>query len=415
MSLTKLEKLTPEQQAHMLTVRDEWLRRAFSGFNFDEEAAREGIEWIYSLCNLPAPQFIFVSSPFAAQIAANMLIGKEPVRVWELREQVQAQVQAPVWEQVQAQVRAQVREQVLPQVQAQVEDKVWDQVRLQVWEQMRAQVEAKVSAQVREQVWRPVWDQVEAKVSAQVGQQVRRQVREQVWQQVHFPVWDRVLEQVWGQATYYRFANVCWNFFGWTAWAQFFKDIGIQLTEAIEPFLKFQRSNCFDFIAFEGLCIVCEPPSVARRDERFRLSSDESACIEWRDGYKLWAIDGVFFDEVFWNKVVKKELTAKDLLGIENIEQRMIALKYAGADETLAAMNAKLLNKSMRGNELYLVENFFEEEPLAYFLKYACPSTGRVYLSGIDPSFLHGNDPDACMAWKHRLTLLEYNELRCES
>ena len=371
MSSTKLEKLTPEQQAHMVTVRDEWLRRAFSGFNFDEEAAREGIEWIYSLCNLPAPRFTFVSSPFAAQIAANMLMGEEPVRVWELR--------APV--------------------RAQVGDKVWQQVRMQVWEQMREQMR----------------EQVEDKVSAQVGQQVRRQVREQVWQQVHFPVWDRVLEQVWGQATYYRFANVCWNFFGWTAWAQFFKDIGIQLTEAIEPFLKFQRSNCFDFIAFEGLCIVCEPPSVVRRDEKFRLSSDESACIEWRDGYKLWAIDGVFFDEVFWNKVVKKELTAKDLLGIENIEQRMIALKYAGADETLAAMNAKLLNKSMRGNELYLVENFFEEEPLAYFLKYACPSTGRVYLSGIDPSFLHGNDPDACMAWKHRLTLLEYNELRCES
>ncbi|CAB4136964.1 hypothetical protein UFOVP313_27 [uncultured Caudovirales phage] len=414
MSSTKLEKLTPEQQAHMVTVRDEWLRRAFSGFNFDEEAAREGIEWIYSLCDLPAPQFIFVSSPFAAQIAANMLIGKEPVRVWELRGPVREQVRLQVWEQMGAQVQAQVREQVLPQVQAQVEDKVWQQVWEQVWE-LRAQVREQVRLQVWEQMGAQVQAQVEDKVLAQVRAQVVDKVSAQVGQQVREPVWEQVLEKVWGQATYYRFANVCWNFFGWTAWAQFFKDIGIQLTEAIEPFLKFQRSNCFDFIAFEGLCIVCEPPSVARRDERFRLSSDESACIEWRDGYKLWAIDGVFFDEVFWNKVVKKELTAKDLLGIENIEQRMIALKYAGADETLAAMNAKLLNKSMRGNELYLVENFFEEEPLAYFLKYACPSTGRVYLSGIDPSFLHGNDPDACMAWKHRITLLEYNELRCES
>ena len=384
--MARIERLTEEQESLMGKIRDEWLSRAFSGFSFNREDAHEGIEWIYSLCNLPAPKVIFVSSPLGAQFAANLLSNKNTP----------------------AQVGAQVRDQVWVQVRDQVGAQVWAQVGDQVW--------AQVGVQVRDQVGAQVWAQVWAQVGAQVRDQVRVQVRDQVGDQVGDQVWAQVGAQVRDQKlTNYTYAYVGWNYFGWIAWAQFFKEIGIKLTDKLEPFLKYLRSNCFDFIPFNGLAIVCEPPKRVSRDEQFRLSSNEGPCIEWSDGFKLWAVNGVFFEYELWEKVVNSKLSAKEVMALSNMEQRMIALKFAGAEHTLEAMGAKLVDKSTRGNELYLVENFFEEDPKAYFLKYSCPSTGRVYLSGIDPTFAPGKKADECMAWKHRITLPEYNELRFES
>ena len=78
--------------------------------------------------------------------------------------------------------------------------------------------------------------------------------------------------------------------------------------------------------------------------------------------------------------------TVKDILRISNIEQRMSALKIMGADRLLQEAHAELISKSKRGNELYKIPasaRIFSED--AYFLKYACVSTGRIYVSGVPP------------------------------
>ncbi|MBC8490348.1 MAG: hypothetical protein H8D45_30395 [Bacteroidetes bacterium] len=104
-------------------------------------------------------------------------------------------------------------------------------------------------------------------------------------------------------------------------------------------------------------------------------------------------------------------MSLKEILQIKNIEQRMCVLKY-NSEKLLD--KAELLDKSERGNELYLVKDIFSEP--AYFLKYECPSTGRVYVSGIDPQFVKENqDADTCMAWKHNWSFKEYYKLKIES
>jgi len=131
-------------------------------------------------------------------------------------------------------------------------------------------------------------------------------------------------------------------------------------------------------------------------------------CID-----KLWAINGVFFEYELWEKVVDNKLTSKEILALQNIEQRMIALKLRGAEQLLTELDAKSINKSARGNELFLLKDVFSIP--AYFLKYTDPSTGRVYVSGIDPEVGIEADADAAMAWKFQLTAEEYAELRHEA
>lgn len=168
------------------------------------------------------------------------------------------------------------------------------------------------------------------------------------------------------------------------------------------------------------------------------------------------------FDEVqTWIDIAKRckeEYTVQDLLSLKNIEQRMAALRIFGAEKLIEEAGAIEVSKTKRGNELYKIpkeRGLFEED--AYFLKYQCVSTGRIYVSGV-PSWLFNQRmaaidtanrdtvnsgmmgygwrwntrpievdekyineypehewADLAMAWKFRLTLEEYKSLPIEN
>jgi len=53
--MSKIEKLTPEQEALIPQIRDKWLNPIFGpdgSAPLDKEGCREGIEWLYELSDL---------------------------------------------------------------------------------------------------------------------------------------------------------------------------------------------------------------------------------------------------------------------------------------------------------------------------------------------------------------------------
>lgn len=64
----KIDSLTAEQEALMPILRDEWIDRCIGGDDdIDEEQARAGVDFLYSLVNLPPPPEMRVcDSPYAA-------------------------------------------------------------------------------------------------------------------------------------------------------------------------------------------------------------------------------------------------------------------------------------------------------------------------------------------------------------
>ena len=73
-----IEKLTPEQEALIPVVRDEWINLALrSNGKLNKQAAKEHIEFVYELSELKKPKIHFVDSPYAAQIEANLLNGNK--------------------------------------------------------------------------------------------------------------------------------------------------------------------------------------------------------------------------------------------------------------------------------------------------------------------------------------------------
>ena len=246
-----------------------------------------------------------------------------------------------------------------------------------------------------------VWDQVRAQVWAQVGAQVGAQV------------WAQVRAQVWEYESFSSYGNI-WDW-GWNAFYDFFERIGIDLGKRKDDLYKFREllnSGIYDMIQLDGLCVVCKLPQKISRDG-IRLHSTEGYAIEWADGYGQNYLWGIYFKEDLFKQIISKKLSFKKVMEIENMEQRMVALKYYGAELLLKKSKAKLLDKSKRGNSLYLIKGIFSRD--AYFLKYSCPSTDRVYVSGIDPEIGKKGSADEAMAWKHHFTIEEYSRLKVEA
>jgi hypothetical protein len=140
------------------------------------------------------------------------------------------------------------------------------------------------------------------------------------------------------------------------------------------------------------------PTPIVRIDERNRFHSLTSPAIRWKNGAEFFYLNGVNFEKDLWEKVVNKTISSKEVLSLDNIEQRMAALRVIGVEKILET--ATLIDHA-KGYELYQIKNIFTIT--AYYLKYADPSTGRVYISGIDPKVGVKKSAIKALAWKFHI------------
>ena len=170
-------------------------------------------------------------------------------------------------------------------------------------------------------------------------------------------------------------------------------------------------------MTFENFVVVCKLPKRTHLANN-AMHSLRGPSVEWRDGLDTsYAIHGVSFTnpndlfddgKLYWS-IINRKMSVIDILKLENIEQRYVALRYYGFENCLKELNARLLDRSSRGNELYSIQ--FEEHDLR-LLRYKDPSTHRWYGDFVKPEF---EKADQAMAWKHNCTEQEYEMLRLEA
>ena len=98
-----------------------------------------------------------------------------------------------------------------------------------------------------------------------------------------------------------------------------------------------------------------------------------------------------------------------DILNIQNGEQRYQAVKDYGIEKIIDELDAKLINRSKRGNELFEVDLF--QPSNAKILRYRDPSTDEIY-ADLVPTHIY--KADEAMASKFHLTEVEYDGLEVE-
>ncbi|MBF85149.1 MAG: hypothetical protein CL489_11870 [Acidobacteria bacterium] len=168
------------------------------------------------------------------------------------------------------------------------------------------------------------------------------------------------------------------------------------------------------------IAYVLQAPACKLNDE-LKLHSVKSPAIAWGDRINEYYIHGVRFDEQMWTDVSARKMSNKEVIAIQNIEQRRVACKHYGNEKIFKALNPVLKHKSKRGNELFEVTfasgegNNWRRKQL--ILRYKDPSTTRVYLSGVPRNDDDGNEitnADQAMAWKFSISKEQYDLLIVE-
>jgi len=204
----------------------------------------------------------------------------------------------------------------------------------------------------------------------------------------------------------------------WIAYYDYLRTKGEMQTDELDKYLAFMKTNIFDMVQLKNYCIVSEMPVEIHIDDEDRAHNEEGApSLLWADGFRRYDLDGVTVPRSLYEKIHNRTLTEKELFAIENKEVQMVAMKYAHPDLLLKSKFSTHIKTSDRNlgkgafpNELYRIDDIFPKP--TYFVRYGCPSTGRVYMEAIQPEVAEANlDPDECMASKGSMTLDEYINL----
>ena len=202
----------------------------------------------------------------------------------------------------------------------------------------------------------------------------------------------------------------------WMMTSSFFEKIGYLDDSLIkEDFTRYSNMmmrGIWHASFFKNLVILCSTPKKIKKDDQGRLHSVSESALQWRDNHNDYFIHGVMFEKHLWEKVTKRELKIKDMLQIKNIEQRHAAIQLYGCDTMIDELDAELMSRSKRGNELYLLNNSLISGRSIKLLKYKCPSTERIYFSFVPDDMRFA---DHAMAWKFHLTPKEYESLDIET
>jgi hypothetical protein len=237
------------------------------------------------------------------------------------------------------------------------------------------------------------------KEGANVWANVRVNVWNNVWVNVWVNVWDKYFEP--------GFYGDIWDY-GWTSFYDFFDRIGIS-TDNFRRYKRLIWANPFYSIQLDKVCFVSRMPTRLTRNAQNQLHNTETYAIEFKDGYGQHYIHGIYFKPEDFEKT--KTMTAKDIVSLKNIEQRMALLKERGAEEILNELGAKLIDgKTDMGNELFELDlGTGKQEKI---LRYKCPSTDRIYTKYVPPEHTRA---DEAQAWSHHFTLENYYQIKAQS
>ena len=272
----KLEKLTPGQVARFPEFIERWTKIGLSCEPCDFAKAKDAVVRAYAVAGLRAPKlFVVADSPISGAIISAVLKTNS----------------------------------------ASVRDSVW----ASVWASVRDSVGASVWASVGDSVW----DSVEDSVGDSVWASVRDSVRDSVWDSVWDSVRASVLEQIWGP-----------HEAGWLSFYSFFLEAaGLTNCEKLRPLMDLSMC-CGWWAPYAGAAILQHRHCELHRNSRGRLHNERGMAVKYRDGWGVWALNGVRVPE--WLVLKKAEdLVFSDFTSLENAEHKREFVRKVGVERML--------------------------------------------------------------------------------
>ena len=384
----KIETLTKEQEAAIIPFREKWIKRTLRTEKTDEEI-KQGVKNLYKTSGEKEPIVFIMDSPFGAQVMVNFLRNLTKEQLEEMR----------------------------------LVDIKMDNIRINIGDNIRDNIWNNIGDNIESNIRNNIWSNIGDNIENNIGDNIRNNIRDNIWNNIRINIWsnigDNIRDNIWNnKMEFSTFSSSDSSWVHWYLYQLYYFEVGLLKEDEYSKLLRLYIDDVIDSwmcIYLKNVAVVSRKPVVRREDER--LHSDQLPAVLFPDGYEIYFLDGVEFPKETWQRVVSKEMSLSEIMKIEISDQRTVALKYN--PQAIIKEKAKLVHKSERGNELYLVKgseiNTLTSYPEMYFLKMTCP-TGRVFIEGVEPEFAKNHqNADECQAELCGLVLSEYMSLSMES
>jgi hypothetical protein len=158
----------------------------------------------------------------------------------------------------------------------------------------------------------------------------------------------------------------------------FFHDVlGVNGCDLLQPLMD-MAVDCGWWMPCKGVCFMSEKP-IAINLADGEVHSDSGPAIEYADGFKIWAIEGVLVDEQIVMQPERQ--TIKQIEREENEEIKRIRLNRYGWQRYLQETEAQVLDVSVHD---WMESLMLTRDGITVLCTYD-PSTGRPYALEVDP------------------------------
>jgi hypothetical protein len=171
----------------------------------------------------------------------------------------------------------------------------------------------------------------------------------------------------------------------------FLTSTGIQ---HLKRYIKFLKSGCFLSLLFRGLALISRRPKHIKFNSSHRLHCEGSAAIEWRDGWKLFYLNGVLVPEEV-AVTPAGSLDPSHVMRERNVEVRREIVRKIGVERILQKLGGKIID-SWNGYELIAL-NIPDMHIKPVYLKMQNPSIGTYHLEGVPPKITTCKD---ALSWR---------------
>lgn len=196
--------------------------------------------------------------------------------------------------------------------------------------------------------------------------------------------------------------------YNWFPFYDFVSGLGI-LSDKLFDFVKGLLLNgVYNFDWRNQFCFINALPVKITRDEQNQYHNLQGAAIEFKDGYKIYCINGRHYPAWIWEKAAKNEITKDLFVKEKNVEIKAAIYSVLGEEKIMKILGAVevdsqiILHKNGDMEEIVLLKSRqkFKEignQPFAW-VKMVCPSTGRTYLQGVEPKYTNAAEAIASLS-----------------
>jgi hypothetical protein len=415
MSLSKIEKLTPEQEALIPVYREKWRKIALSTERLDRAKAESVIKAAYIAIGKPEPEVQFYSSPCVVRknlscywqhylgnrlrMMAGLPLREIPdnqLEKYELGKRLFNQFNQIMVRSLIGKLKDYLVEDIKKQLGNHVETLLKLQLQLVPPELINIQLR---QLQVPRADYRPY----------QFGNPL---VFEQLWQQVvenysgYSPFGGLSFHAVMTATNSFVLANRLCGLIQPEVWAcdasllDFcFSVLNCPYDQEKWELLQAIIINCGWIYPFEKTCIVCERPIKLSFDSQDRLHAEGKPAIQFADGWGLYSYHGVTLPEKY-GAVHPREWQAQWILEEDNAELRRVLIQGIGYARICQELQATELDSWAEYTLLRIDKmiDMWELQP-NYLLKMTCPSTGFIHAMRVPPNMRSAREAIRWVNW----------------